>query len=620
MAFPFLYLLLSLSAGIFFFSKILHLPGIFLVIIFIISLLSSWLFYCLERLKISYFLILLSVFFLGAFLQISSDKNFQNNALHNLDYSSYADIYGTLYKSPRKSHNKVYLYMKVHKINYQKKEITAKGNLRITVFNPSPENDNLDLFINDRIKASAQFVSHKGFFNFGQSSLDLYLKTNKIHKRAFTKSPLLIEKLKKAKTLNLLNSISRIRSKIQKRIEQYFPSPAENTLSPEGAVLEALMLGERQRLDPEFSRSLQQTGLYHLLAISGAHIAIISLFLFSLFKMLRMSNSLSYTLIIAFLMFNAFLVEGRPSVIRATIMAVAFLIGKLIFSDVNLLNTISISAFFLLVINPFFLFNSGFLLTFTATFSIILFFPKIRKYLPKLKFRISEIFGISLCAQLGVIPIIIIFFNRAAFSSIVYNYIALPLVALIMASGYIFLPISLTIPFLARISSKIIYFLINLLIKFTSLSANAPLSLRVPNPHLMVIIGYYVFLLLFLFPTKIKKQKLILFLCFLVMSTFLILHPFPNKSKNLKVTMIDVGQGDSILIELPGREKMLIDGGGVPNDNFDIGEFAVSKFLWKKRIKKIDYLILSHAHPDHINGLKSIARNFKIGEFWEAYT
>jgi len=81
-----------------------------------------------------------------------------------------------------------------------------------------------------------------------------------------------------------------------------------------------------------------------------------------------------------------------------------------------------------------------------------------------------------------------------------------------------------------------------------------------------------------------------------------------------------VGQGDSILVEFPGSKKMLIDGGGLPGNRFDIGERVVSPFLWHKGIKKIHYLILTHAHPDHLNGLKAVARNFRIGEAWEAFS
>jgi competence protein ComEC len=86
------------------------------------------------------------------------------------------------------------------------------------------------------------------------------------------------------------------------------------------------------------------------------------------------------------------------------------------------------------------------------------------------------------------------------------------------------------------------------------------------------------------------------------------------------VTFLDVGQGDSILVEFPGRKKMLVDGGGTPDGSFNIGEQVVSPFLWQKGIKKIDYLVLTHAHPDHLGGLVGVAANFRVGEFWETFS
>jgi len=136
----------------------------------------------------------------------------------------------------------------------------------------------------------------------------------------------------------------------------------------------------------------------------------------------------------------------------------------------------------------------------------------------------------------------------------------------------------------------------------------------------VTIIGYFLFFLLLLLPSKIKRQKLVLIALFLVFFTVLISFPFPSLSKNLKLTFIDVGQGESVLVEFPGRKKMLIDGGGHPEGTFDMGEQVVSPFLWDKGIKKIDYLVLTHAHPDHLNGLKAVARNFKIGEYWESFS
>lgn len=533
----------------------------------------------------------------------------------------YIDFQGRLYKSPSRGREIDYLFLKVEKIVANNQVKTIHGNLRISVPRSQDISSLLDLHAHDRIKVSAKLSPSQGTNNFSSSALERYLKSQNIHNRAFTKNPLLVEKLESGGTISLPRIFSIIRRKLQQGIERHFAGPRRPGLSSQGAIVEALLLGERGRIDPEISRALQKAGIFHLFAISGAHIAIISFLLFSLFRILRLPVRANYILLIFFLLFYALLVEGRPSVMRATIMALAFLIGKLIWRNVNLLNTLAISAFIILAFNPASLFSLGFQMTFAATLSIILFFPQIIKHLPRLPLRISEIFALSLTAQMGVLPFVALAFNRIAFSSLVLNFAAIPLVGLIMASGYIFLLISSIIPLAAGILAKLIHFLVLLLISASHLLDSVPgLSFRIPTPPLIVVLGYFFTLSLLLLPTKIKRQKVIISVCFAVFLGFLVIHPFPSHSKTLTVTFIDVGQGDSILIEFPGNKKMLIDGGGTPEDTFDIGERIVSPFLWKKGIKKIDYLVLTHAHPDHLNGLKAVARNFRIKEFWEAFS
>jgi competence protein ComEC len=92
----------------------------------------------------------------------------------------------------------------------------------------------------------------------------------------------------------------------------------------------------------------------------------------------------------------------------------------------------------------------------------------------------------------------------------------------------------------------------------------------------------------------------------------------PYFQKKLILTLIDVGYGDSILLEFPKGKKMLIDGGGLREDGFDIGKNVVAPFLWKKKIRRLDYLVLTHPDPDHLNGLNFVASHFSISQFWES--
>jgi len=469
------------------------------------------------------------------------------------------------------------------------------------------------------VRASVRLAANGEFRNFGGFSYDLYLKGRGIHRRAFAKSSLLLERTGTGLGPPFLAAISRIRCALQKNLETSFPGAAGTDISPAGAILEALLLGEDGRMDAATVLSLQQTGLYHLFAISGGHIAILTFLLFALFRAVRVPRRPAYLALIVFLVFYTLLVEGSPSVVRATVMTLAFLAGRLLWKDVHVLNTISFSAFVLLLANPFSLFDAGFRLTYAATLAIILFGPPIVRRLPRLPLGTAEMTALSISALLGVLPIIAANFNRVTFASLPLNYAAIPLVGLIMGIGYAFLPLSAALPGAAAPVALLLKFLVEIFSRLSRLLDGATwLSYRIPAPHGWTVLGYYAALLLFLARPRFRGQRPLVAAAFALFLAILVLYPFSHASRELAVTMIDVGQGDSILVEFPGRTRMLVDGGGFTDSLFDIGEKVVSPFLWRKGIRRIDILVLTHPHPDHLNGLAAVARNFGVGEFWAA--
>lgn len=580
----------------------------------------AWGFYGARKTNLSLFFVLLAVAASGTALCSLDDRNYRANALRRYEAEDYVDVAGTLLGSPGREPGRDVLLLRLESIRDKREDRPIKGNLWLTVPFLAGNRDRLELHSGDRVRASVRLSSGGAFKNFGGFSYDRYLQSRNVHRRAFTKSSLLVEKTGAPPAISPRASISRIRCALQKNLETSFPSPGGTDISPEGAVLEALLLGEDGRMDPGTVLSLQQTGLYHLFAISGGHIAIITFLLFSLFRLVRMSQRLSYLVLILFLVFYTLLVEGSPSVLRATFMTLAFLIGRLLWRDVRILNTIFFSAFVLLLANPSSLFDAGFQLTYAATLTIILFCPPLVRRLPHLPLKASEMTALSLSASLGVLPIIAASFNRVTFASLVLNYAAIPLVGLIMGMGYAFLPISAAFPGLARPLAPVLDFLVGLFSRLSHLLDGVPLlSYRVPSPHGWTVFCYYLFLGLLLLRPRFRGQRWLVAAGFSVFLVLLVSCPFSPSSPDLKVTMIDVGQGDSILVEFPGRTRMLIDGGGFADSPFDVGEKVVSPVLWRKGIKRIDFLVLTHPHPDHLKGLVAVARNFRIGEFWEAF-
>jgi len=476
----------------------------------------------------------------------------------------------------------------------------------------------LDFLVGDEIRASVRLSSGGAFRNFGAFSYERYLRGVNIHRRASTKTSLLVKRTGTAPAGSVRARISRIRCGIQAELERRFPAPDGNDISPAGAVLEALLLGEDGRLDEATIENLQKTGLYHLFAISGGHIAILNVLLFSLFRLVRMSPRASRLALAAFLVFYTILIEGSPSVLRATFMTLAYLAGRLLWKDVHVLNTISASALFLLLINPSSLFDAGFQLTYVATLSIILFTPPLLKKLPRLPFKATELACLSVTAALGVAPLIARNFNRVTLSSLLLNFVAIPLVGLIMGIGYAFLPFAAAFPAAAGPPAAVLGFLVAVFARISHALDPFPfLSFRVPTPRAGIVFGYFLFLGLTLVRPRFRGQRVLVGAGFSLFFFVLVVSPFRPGSPELRVTMIDVGQGESLLVEFPGRRTMLIDGGGLAASSFDVGESVVSPVLWRKGIKKIDYLVLTHPHPDHLAGLVAVAKNFRVGEFWE---
>jgi len=585
----------------------------------VFALVPAWALFSAKKTGAALALTLGSFAVLGAGLFSSAEARFERNTLRSLPQDTYVDIAGRLIRSPGRGLDRDYLYVRAESVRVGGREIAGRGNIRISVPHSTEYPGRLAFAAQDRVVVSAQIVPPKEYRNFEEPFSRIYLKTQGLHALAATKSPLLVQPAGKARPFDPRRLISRLRQACQKRIETYFRAASPPAvLSAEGAVFEALVLGERGRMDADINRTLQQTGLYHLFAISGAHIGIVSFLLFALLKAVRFPVRASYALVLLFLVFYALLVEGRSSVVRAVVMAAAFIVGKLLWKDVHILNTIGLSAFLILLVQPFQLFDLGFQLTFAATLGIILFFAGIKAALPRLPLKIGDMFALSLAAQAAVLPLIAGSFHRVIFSGLFLNLIGIPLVGLIMAAGYIFLPISFVAPFLARPASAVLTFLVKTFLASSHLLDGARfLSTRVPTPPVAVVVAYFVFLLLLLLPSKFRRGRAVAAAGFLVSAAILVTYPFPARSPDLAVTVLDVGQGDAILVEFPGRVKMLIDGGGIPVGSFDVGESVVSPFLWNKGIKRLDYLVLTHGHPDHMFGLEAVARNFAVGEFWD---
>jgi competence protein ComEC len=251
----------------------------------------------------------------------------------------------------------------------------------------------------------------------------------------------------------------------------------ENLNSTQAGVLSAMILGDRSRISPQLRRLFIQTGTMHILAISGLHVGIIAFILELFLKVLGLRRRWRYLVIIFLLIFYCFLTGARPSVIRATIMAVVLLLSFLLKREIQISHSLALTALIILTANPRQLFNLGFQLSFVSVISIVYLSPVIRKlfnadyrrYSARIardkssdirkknpptsaikRFLISA-FGASLAAWLGILPFVAYYFKIISPVTVLANLVVVPYLALVIALGFSLLIAGITAPFLAPI-------------------------------------------------------------------------------------------------------------------------------------------------------------------------
>lgn len=596
-------------------------PGRFLLAAAALAAGSAF-FLARRRTALSLALIIAAAFAAGAARTAVVSRDYGSGTLRFIQPEGYVDLRGRLVRSPDREPDRDILTMRLSSIGAGGRVIPMGGVVRLAVpFRPGDGDGRLRFGLGDAVEAAAMLSGPAGFRNFGAFSYDRYLQGLGVARRAHTKSPLLVGRTAQGSRLSPRAFLSRTRVAAQGFLERRFPGGDGRDISPGGAVLEALLLGEDGRMACDDVLMLQKSGLYHLIAISGGHIAVIAFMVHALLRACGAGPRRRLLGLGIFLVFYSMLVEAGPTVLRAVIMAETMIAGRLLSRDLDLVNSVSFSAFILLLAGPFGLFDAGFQLTYAATLAIVVLAPRFQRRLPRLPLGITALAAMSAAASLGVMPIIARNFNRVTLASLILNFAAVPLTALIMGLGYVFLAAGPILGPAAVPFAKLLDLLITALVRVGGLLDPVPwLSYRVPTPPWPVFWGYYLFLVLAVAasgPHRSRGLRTAGVATCAACALLIMFHPFAPVSKGLTVTMIDVGQGDSFLVEFPGRARMLIDGGGLAGGSFDVGEKVVSPFLWGKGISRLDVVVLSHPHPDHAGGLEAVVRNFAPAEVWE---
>jgi len=395
----------------------------------------------------------------------------------------------------------------------------------------------------------------------------------------------------------------------------------------EAQFLKGLILGERAEIDPETKSAFITSGVMHILAVSGLHVTIVVFMLLLLFTMARIPERARIALTCILLVYYNYLTGSAPSVSRSVIMAILFLVGRLLARKQDLLNTLALSAVVLLLLDARQLFHPGFQLSFVAVLSLITLYPKLIALRTALPVALAErpivkasaaLIAVSVASGLGTLPFTAAYFGRVSLVGVVSNMFVVPLSNLILALGMFTVGISYFSSWLGSVYGAGTELLTRLLLSSVSWFAAVPhASVAIRLSPLDACVFYLAALGAMNLPERATRRSavvLILLGCNLWVYGTL---GEETRPRGLRLTMIDVGQGDACLLECPDGRRMLIDA-GPRTPTLDCGASVVLPLLRRMGIGRLDLLLVTHAHSDHLGGVPAILRGMEVGEVIDA--
>jgi DNA internalization-related competence protein ComEC/Rec2 len=582
---------------------------------------------------------------LGAIRLISFHQP-KPNDIHNLvaDVPKLATIRGLIATEPYVNKNRNWkfarfkftdpatsFYLKLTEVEAIHSWAKAAGTVRVQVDEPV-----LDLKAGDYIQAYCRLDRFSPPTNPGQFDVAKYLARKNVFIAASVKSRDGIKLLE--------NPRGGIFTKVKRKMRQTATQALLGNLSLEDrsrGLLEALLLGYRGNIDSSTYRAFRKTGLLHFISLSGMHLGILVGIIWWLCKtaglMKRARAAICITAICIFLL----IVPPRAPTVRAAIICCVYCVSFFFRRRSNSINTLSLAAIILLLIRPTQLFEAGWQLSFASVLGLLLFCERVHFFLyekitalpwgkkaPETRpfFRVIlrpglfllRLFSTGITAWLGGAGILLYhFYTINPFTSI-WTVIAFPFIALILTIGYLKIILSLFLPTVAAVLGVIVNFLSDSLIWLVELIAHLDISeILIGQVPLALIILYYCFVLFtgFVYFKRPLIKKVICTAMFLAMVVFLGAAKWQRTHRdNLVITCLDVGHGQAIFAQLPGKANLLFDAGSLHKS--DIGGRIIAPFLDRTGINKIDAIIISHNDIDHINGILRTAEHCEVGEVY----
>lgn len=539
--------------------------------------------------------------------------------------------------------------------------------VRVTLIR-RPGEPPLEVRYGERVELTARLRRPRNFENPGAFDWVSFLQRDGVHLLATVRPGAEIKRLEGRRGTRLEAALWRARQWTNQRTDALFGAG-----SIHAGVFKAMVLGDKAYLDHSLGVAFQRTGTYHALVVSGMHATLVAGFLLILLRWVRLPRVWAAALAMALVAAFVLLVGSQLPTVRGACMVGAYLIARLVYRHHRVLNIIAGTALGMLAFDPGDLFDAGFQLSFLSVALIagiaapilertlepyrlgladlgnadrdMHMPPKIAQrrvawrmaaerlpFSPRVSMAVlarlvragieaAELLVVSASVQVGLTLPMVAYFHRVSWSGLSANLLVIPLMSLSVPLGFVALGTGW------GLLGTAVGWLITAMIAVVEWHARLSwLEARVPDPPRW---------LAWLFAAGLvavavsfgRRRRVQLLAGLVTAAAFAALVAFPWAPHltpgRLELTTLDVGQGDSLFLSLPQGQTLLVDGGGLirfgaqpASTSLDIGEDVVSPYLWSRAIRRLDVVVISHAHWDHIGGLAALLANFRIGEVW----
>jgi competence protein ComEC len=399
-----------------------------------------------------------------------------------------------------------------------------------------------------------------------------------------------------------------------------------------GAIVTAVLIGDRTGLPDHIRDRLQAAGTYHVIAISGGNVAILAALVLGSLMLVGLQGRTAAAVTIIALLGYAQVATAGPSVGRAAMMAVLYLGARLIDQRTAPWQATSMAAALMLVARPLDIRDPGFVLTFGATAALLEGTRRGGKRLPRHRMAAWLVASLtaSVAVEIALLPVAAQMFSRVTGAGLVLNLIAVPAMGIVQIAG-IGVALLDASDIAASAAGRLAYAGSAALLGSARLVDAAPwLTARVPPPGIGLLSAYYAALgVLFFVPGRALRVCAVIVLVASIAAMSTGFNPFPpagpasrlpgTPAHLLRWTIFDVGQGEAMLVEPPRGRALLVDAAGAPfgSGSFDIGARVLTPALWARGLRSLHALLITHGDPDHLGGARAVLADVGASRIWE---